>query len=830
MKFLNRMFAHYVEYHRHGPLMLHYLSLAGGVFFPAYYLLRFTKGAPVYDDWPIRLVNAALCIGLFLRHRWPARLKPWYFHYSYLVLTVTMPLTFLFTSLKHGGGTVAVGNTLMAAFVVLLLADWRNLAVILLCGFAGGALLYVATDPDPTMPVDYLERLPILLAVVIGGSLFKFALERATSERVRSAYAALAASIAHEMRNPLAQIKHSLEDIKSLLPQQRRGQMQTLSGDDLATLYRQVAEGELAVKRGLQLIAMTLDEVSARPPDPTKLGFLSAAEVCTKAVQDYSYETEDQRTRVGVQVLRDFTFRGDETAYMFVLFNLIKNSLYYLGSHPDTQLLIIVENQQIRVRDNGPGIAREALDGLFEPFRSVGKTGGTGLGLVYCRRVVQAFGGEITCDSVQGEYTEFTMRFPPVDETEREEHRRATIAQARTVLAGKRLLIVEDDPVQRMATRQKLGLLALTAELEEAPDGQTALKMMERREYDIVLLDLRMPGVDGYMVADRIRCEPGPNQDVRILAYTSEPPHLAREKALRGGMDGFVSKPCAQLPLLAALQALVQQPRGVPAAIVGRLAGRRILLADDSAFNRKAVAAYLNKAAATVIEAEDGKGVIDQLHALEGFDAVVLDLHMPGMDGLEAARVIRGGGATWSNIPIIALTARSDEAAVAAARAAGMNGFLVKPVDPGLLYEALVKVVSGRPVGAAMSGAAAAPVPEDGLLNLSRLESYRRLGMLGELVNDYLPEMARLVAKLQDAVQRDDQETTLSALHSLLGMSGEAGAQALYQQVRRVYVPLLEQERWPADGWLDQLKVLARRTEEALQAYCAADARSGAAE
>ncbi|MDB5896614.1 MAG: hypothetical protein JWP41_216, partial [Ramlibacter sp.] len=392
---------------------------------------------------------------------------------------------------------------------------------------------------------------------------------------------------------------------------------------------------------------------------------------------------------------------------------------------------------------------------------------------------------------------------------------------------GKRLLIVEDDPVQRMATRQKLGLLALTAELEEAPDGQTALKMMERRPYDIVLLDLRMPGVDGYAVADKIRREPGINQDVRILAYTSEPPHLARERALRSGMDGYVSKPCAQLPLLAALQALVQQPRGVPSGIVGRLAGRRILLADDSAFNRKAVAAYLTNAAATVIEAEHGKGVIDQLHALEGFDAVVLDLHMPGMDGLETARVIRGGGASWSNVPIIALTARSDEAAVAAARAAGMNGFLVKPVDQGLLYEALVKAVSGRPVGAVASpGATPAPVPDDGLLNFSRLESYRRLGMLGELVNDYLPEMARLLGKLHDAVGRDDRETSLSALHSLLGMSGEAGAQALYQQVRRVYVPLLEQENWPPAGWLDQLQVLAQRTDTALKAYCAAEART----
>ena len=112
------------------------------------------------------------------------------------------------------------------------------------------------------------------------------------------------------------------------------------------------------------------------------------------------------------------------------------------------------------------------------------------------------------------------------------------------------------------------------------------------------------------------------------------------------------------------------------------------------------------------------------------------------------------------------------------------------------------------------------------LLNLPRLEGYRRLGLLEEMLNDYQPQMARLVARLKDAAQSGEREASLSALHSLLGMSGEAGALALYQQVRRVYVPLLEQQQWPAAGWLEQLEALARRTDDALLAYCAAEAPS----
>jgi CheY-like chemotaxis protein/HPt (histidine-containing phosphotransfer) domain-containing protein len=298
-------------------------------------------------------------------------------------------------------------------------------------------------------------------------------------------------------------------------------------------------------------------------------------------------------------------------------------------------------------------------------------------------------------------------------------------------------------------------------------------------------------------------------------------------------MDGFVSKPCSQLPLLGALQHVVQQP-GVTGSAAGRLAGRRILIADDSAFNRKAIAAYLRNAAAIVIEVEHGRAVLEQLQAQDGIDAVIVDLHMPGMDGLETARAIRAAHESWSAVPVIAMTARSDEPAVTAATEAGMNGFLVKPVDALLLYDTLRRLIGG---GASLPAAsdtgerpAVPPAQDDGLLNLQRLESYRRLGMLEELLDDYVPEMASLVETLRCAVDGGDVQGSIDALHSLLGMSGEAGAQALYQEVRKLYVPLLEQGEWPAgSNWLPQLQALGVRTEEALRVYCAMQSsRSGA--
>ncbi|MBG9389747.1 ATP-binding response regulator [Caenimonas aquaedulcis] len=817
---IKRLFAHYVAYHAHGPLLLRYLSLLGFVGFPAFYLLRFTKSAAPYDDIAFRLVDAAICIALFFKDRWPQRLKPYYFAYSYLVVIVTLPLTFMFTSLKHGGGTIAVGNTLLAAFLVVFLADWRNMIVILTAGFGGAVGLYVLTDPDPRLPMDFLQRLPILLIVVVGGSLFKFALERATAEKVRHAYASLAGSIAHEMRNPLGQIKHSLESLRqSLPPPTAKAQAQTLGPEEVDSLYRHLAQGDIAVERGLQVISMTLDEVNAKPLNAQGFAYLSAAEVSAKAVLEYGYESQEQRTKVDLTVADDFLFRGEETAFLFVLFNLIKNALYYLPAYPDARLSIAVGGGQVRVRDTGPGIAPDLQRRLFEPFRS-SKSGGTGLGLAYCRRVVRAFGGEISCDSVQGEYTEFTMTFPAVSTQEREAHRQSVIAKAKAVFVRRRLLVVDDDAALRKATRIKLA--PLEAVIDEAADGRQALAMLSNFRYDLVVLDLDMPDMDGYAAAEQIRAGAAPaNRDVCIVAYTSEPGPLARVKTLKAGMDGLVNKPCEQETLLHALCRALESPASRARLEQAQLSGQRVLLADDNAYNRKAVAAFLRRAGVEVVEADTGMAVMEMLESdPDPWSAILLDLNMPGMNGLDTAQAIRASTLPSRGVPIIALTAHSTTEMMDAARAAGMNDFLTKPVDASVLYETLRRQCSRESAGSAPAPAPT-PVPGGGrLLDPQRLERYRDIGMLEELVADYVPEIERLVASLSAFAAARDLDGTRETLHSLVGLSGEAGAAALHGLARQVYVQVLQDRQLPAaPGWADPIAALAAQSVEALRGY-----------
>ena len=816
---LKKLFSYYKAYHAHGPLLLYYTSLVGFIVFPAFYMLRFTKSAPVYDDLNFRLFNAAICFILFLKNRWPERLKPYYLAYSYAVVLILFPLTFMFTSLKHGGGTIAVGNTLLAAFVVIFLADWRNVVVILLTGFGAAIGLYVLTDPDPRMPADYVQRLPILLVVVVCGSLFKFALESATAERVRHAYASLAGSIAHEMRNPLGQIRHSLESLRQSLPAPTlKVQAQVLQPGDVDALYRHLAQGEIAVERGLQVISMTLDEVNAKPLNPGGFAYLSASEACHKAVLEYGYDSHEQRSRVSVETVKDFLFRGEETAFLFVLFNLIKNALYYLPAYPQARVAVTIDAGTVKVRDTGPGIALELQRRLFEPFRT-SKSGGTGLGLAYCRRVMRAFGGDISCESVQGQYTQFTMTFPPVTAQEREVHRQAVVARAKAVFVRRRLLVVDDDAALRKSTRLKLA--PVEAVVDEAANGKQALAMLSNFRYDLVLLDLNMPGMDGYAVAEQIRAGQAPgNREVCIVAYTSEPGPAARVKTLKAGMDGLVNKPCEQEALLRALCQALEHPAGRARLEHGQLAGQRVLLADDNAYSRKAVAAYLRRAGVEVAEADTGESVMAQLNAGgEAWDAVLMDINMPGMSGLDTAQAIRASTMAWRDVPIVALTAHSGADMMAAARAAGMGEFITKPVDAAVLYGKLRQLTSREPA-TIDAPPPAAPRADDRLLDVDRLERYREIGMLEELVGDYVPEIARLVERLDGSAGRSDLAQCMELMHSLVGLSGEAGAIALHRLSKQIYAQMSQDHRLPAQaGWVEPIGILAAQSARALNEY-----------
>ncbi|QBR02881.1 response regulator [Paraburkholderia pallida] len=830
MKYLRKLFACYEDYYSYRKGVLRYAGLVGAVGYPLFYLI-YTRILPQpSESLTIRLIASVACAVTALPEYWPARLRKYYFAWSYAAVLYCLPFFHVYMSLKNHGDLVFIADSFMAVFFLVLLTDWRNTVAMLCLGTALGVALYVATTPDPHLPVDYVARLPTFILVVVGGSLFKFSERQLQDAKLRVA-TALAGSIAHEMRTPLSRIQYSLDMASRALPEPTTApSMQPMARKQINDLYAYLSQGQLAVERGLQVIAMTLDEVNAKAIDTNRFALIRASDAVQKALAEYAYETEEEREIVSLSVIDDFTFRGEETLFIFVLFNLFKNALYYHRLYPDMKLVVTVDQHQVFVTDTGPGIPETVLPRLFESFQTSGKVGGTGLGLAYCKRVMSAFNGDIVCDSVEGKGTRFTLRFPRAAQAVKDEPGRALVRGSLAVLARKRILIVDDDAMQRDTMRMQLTGLGM--EIDEANNGQSAIDRMRQAHYDLVVMDLRMPVLDGYAATALLRSGAVPgHQSVPVLACTSEPPHLVRMKIERAGMSGMISKPCKHAELVRALQSCLERP----AADGAVLAGKTAILADDDEYGRRIARGWLEKYGMRVIEANHGQAVLDMIADGQRCDVILLDLNMPGLSGFETTQAIRAWSGEVGTIPVIALTGYSDAVTVESALNAGMNDVMTKPVRGSILFEKLSQHLGSGVTDPQSPASTSATVDKPGagdhgssvrveaFLDPERLQELKSDGLLMELLGDYLLTLDALLDRIDASVVSNDLGDAHEALHSLLGVSANIGGAALHRLVRRFYVPVADERRWPAEeNWLGELRNVMAQTVQMLERECPA--------
>jgi len=205
----------------------------------------------------------------------------------------------------------------------------------------------------------------------------------------------LAGSIAHETRNPLSAIKGCCELVKSNLNE-------AMEFIDLISI---------SSNRGLVMVDMILQNIRDEEIDKSNFVNLSISTIVKLAIKEFVFEDEEQKGLVDVDLENDFIFKGDETLMIFVLFNLLKNSLYYKAN---INIWLDSDKKCLYFKDDGVGISADKLESIFDSFFTSNKKGGTGLGLPFCKRVMQAFGGDISCKSVEGEGVEFCLNFPMI--------------------------------------------------------------------------------------------------------------------------------------------------------------------------------------------------------------------------------------------------------------------------------------------------------------------------------------------------------------------------------------------------------------------------------
>lgn len=366
-------------------------------------------------------------------------------------------------------------------------------------------------------------------------------------QKVRQSQA-LANSIAHEMRNPLAQVQFEFESLNQKL----------LSPIDSTALLQHVDKGKQAIKRGRQLIDIILREVNSSSLDqePSEATFIHGA--INSAINQYGFDNDNELNRIVLNLDEDFIAKINDTLFNFVLFNLLRNSIYYFDSYPSSQIEIRTERGQyenyVLFRDTGPGIPAELLTRIFDDFFSHNKSGGSGLGLGYCQRVMASFGGSISCRSEVGRFTEFKLTFPatnaavthinkpkpmPKKEVETSSSPIAVSNGELTfaVNPSHMILVVDDKEIQR--TLVKLYLEQLGYGVVLANNGKVAIEIIQSNPIDLVFMDIQMPVMNGFEAASIIK-RSFPTIPIIALSGESGERELTMISEL---MDGRLSKP-----------------------------------------------------------------------------------------------------------------------------------------------------------------------------------------------------------------------------------------------------------------------------------------------
>jgi len=603
---------------------------------------------------------------------------------------------------------------------------------------------------------------------------------RDLAERSARARATFLANMSHEIRTPMNAVLGLTELVldTELSDYQRRSLgMVRSAAETLLTLLNDVLDFSK-----IEAEHLSLEHV------PFDLRHLLESTVSLLAVR-----SSDRPVELAADVGSDMPHivRGDPTRLRQVLTNLVGNAIKFTNEGEVILSATTVPGSdeplvRFTVRDTGIGIPADQVGAIFEEFMQADasmtrKYGGTGLGLAIAKRLVTLMGGELTVTSEEGHGSEFAFTLSlPVEEAN------PAVALDVSRLAGQRILVVDDNATNRRLVREMLGVAGITVEEALGADaGLAAIRLaaVAGHPYGLAIIDAQMPGRDGFYLATAVRAEPD-FAHTRMHMLTSATQQDDTQRCREIGIEGYLTKPASRTDLLEMAAALLDRRRASSGATVVTRHSiaelrphMRILLAEDNLVNQEVAATMLRKRGHEVDVVENGHQAVEAV-ARRAYDAVLMDIQMPVLDGFEATHAIRAG-AVNASVPIIALTAHAQTGERERCIANGMTGYLPKPFRPHELFAAVESItrpdiVPDISASLAVSASRAAAIDVDGFRR-----SMRDAGAedaVSGVLDVFAQQAPTYLARLRGAVDSADVEAIGRAAHAFKSPSGSIGA------------------------------------------------------
>ncbi len=656
----------------------------------------------------------------------------------------------------------------------LWIVDLAPLVLAIVASFAGKAL-DIAKRKTAESDARYVEMTKL----------------REVADAANAAKSEFLANMSHEIRTPMNAIigmSYLLKKTELSEKQRDYNQKIEMSAKNLLRIIDDILDFSKieAGKLTLEHTNLFLDELISEVSDTVNVKLQSKNEVELVTQIDKNIPPvilgDSVRLRQVLLNLTDNAAKFTQKGEVKLSANLVKQLPYGVIIH-------------FAIEDTGIGISEEQVKRLFSPFQQADlsttrKFGGTGLGLVICRRIVEMMDGELEVESVQGKGSKFHFNafFNLSNESVLSE-------ESEMELRGKKALLVDDSETARMVLHEMLSTMGFNVLV--AKDAFEAIEIFETEQVShepltLMVVDWQMPGMDGLQLVREIKAKEG-LEVPSILMVTAYGLESVKEAAKNKLVDGVLLKPINISTLNDSLHSILhlkgKTANGNNKAEVVLdttqfkqfLTGTKVLLVEDNDINLELAIELLKDIDIEVHTARNGREAVEKVQSME-FDAVLMDIQMPEMDGLTATRKIREDQ-RFKSLPIVAMTAHAMKGEREKSIAAGMNDHITKPIDPPVLYQALLKYIKGMDA----KGASVDTKANDVKLIIEGLDTEEGIRRIGGKKDAYLKLLATFVKnyndlslKMKPMVERHQLAELAALLHTLAGVCGNIGAKEIY--------------------------------------------------